>query len=160
MGQNTSTEIIMLYRIIHQHLNHHLPHTGVIPVWRVSLWRLPVWRVSLWRGPSSARFTLARCQFGAFHFGAFPIFLPNCTEVFSTPVWHYLVLRLCWSSMRVWPVARVAYTFVGMFPFCEEVFYMRARISFLRIIPLCVVHHLFIKLVNVSSWLHHSGLVY
>ncbi len=62
--------------------------------------------------------------------------------------------------MRVRPVARVEYTFVGMFPFCEEVFYMRARISFLRMIPLSVVHHLFINLVNVSSRLHHSGLVY
>ena len=54
---------------------------------------------------------------------------------------------------------RGAYQFVGMFPFCEEVFFY-ARISFLRIFPLCVVHHLFINIVNVSSRLHHSGLVY
>ena len=59
-----------------------------------SLARFTLARVSLTRA-SLARFTLARCQFGAFHFDAFPICVPNCTEVFSMPVWHYLVLRLC-----------------------------------------------------------------
>ena len=87
---------------------------------------VPVRRVSVWRDAS-----LARCQFGAFHFGAFPICVPNCTEVFSMWVW-----RLCWSSMRVWCVARAAYTFVGMFSFCEEVFFM--RVSIFCVFFLCV----------------------
>ena len=92
---------------------------------------------------------------------------PFCEEVFSTPVWRvslfacarsvsicahvsflrrsvfypsfgtYLVLRLCWSSVRVWRVARVAYKFDGMFPFCEEVgFFM--RVSLFCVFFLCV----------------------
>ena len=39
---------------------------------------VPVRRVSVWRDASLARFTLAR----------FPFFCLNCTEVFSTSVWH------------------------------------------------------------------------
>ena len=43
-------------------------------------------------------------------------------------------------------VARVAYKFVGV-PFCEEVFL--CAYFFFAYFPLCVVHHLFINLVNV-----------
>ena len=39
---------------------------------------VPVRRVSVWRDASLARFTLAR----------FPFLCLNCTEVFSTSVWH------------------------------------------------------------------------
>ena len=81
---------------------------------------VPVRPVSLWRDASLARFTLARFQFLC-------LTAQKCVlRQFGT----YLVLRLCWSSMRVWRVARVAYKFVGMFPFCEEEFFMLARISF------------------------------
>ena len=43
-------------------------------------------------------------------------------------------------------VAREAYKFVGV-PFCEEVFL--CAYLFFAYFPLCVVHHLFINLVNV-----------
>ena len=62
-----------------------------VPVWRVSLWcaavwRMPVWHVSLLSDSSSAPFTLARCQFGAFHFGTFPIFVPTLIQFLRRPV--------------------------------------------------------------------------
>ena len=85
---------------------------GVIPVWRVSLWRalvwrVPVWRVAFWRGPSSARFSLARCQFGVFHFGAFPILVSMLIQYSRQ-----------FSFFSAKPsLARVAYLFVRMFPF-------------------------------------------
>ena len=105
------------------HSCHHIEAIDYVPVWRVSLWR-----VSVWRDASLARFTLARfpffcltaqkcflCQFGSWSFGT------------------YLVLRLCWSNMRVWCVARAAYTFVSFLR--KSVFY--ARIYILRSFP-CV----------------------
>ena len=83
--------------------------------------------------PSLARFTLARVSLMRASLARFPF--------------------LCLTVDGVWCVARIA--FVGI---CEEVFY--ACISFLRIYPMCVVHHLFTNLVNVSSRQHHNGLVY
>ena len=130
---------------------------------RVSLTRASLARFTLTRSQfghrlflvsGSARFTLARCQFGAF-----PSFVPNCTEVFSTPVWHVsrfepMVIEytsMACSTRSIYICGHVS---------AKKCFFMRARISFLRIFPLCIVHYLFINLVNVSSRLHHSGLVY
>ena len=45
-------------------------------------------------------------------------------------------------------VARVAYKVMGV-PFCEEVFFINMCVSLYEYFPLCVVHHLFINLVNV-----------
>ena len=86
------------------------------------------------------------CQFGAFHFDAVPVRRVSL-----------------WRAMSVWRVSLACST--RSIYICGHVSFLRrsvlyARISFLRIIPLCVVHHLFINLVNVSSRLHHSGLVY
>ena len=69
---------------------------------------IPVRRVSLWRDASLARFTLARCQFGAFHFGAFPMFV-------STLIQYSRQFSLFSAKASL---ARVAYLFVRMFPFC------------------------------------------
>ena len=89
----------------------------------------------------------------------FPFFVPNCTEVFSTSVWHvsrFAPMLIEYASMVC--STRSIYVCGHVSFLRRSVFY--ARISFLRIFPLCVVHHLFINLVNVSSTLHHSGLVY
>ena len=73
----------------------------------------------IWRRchPSLARLTLTR----------FPLLCLTAQKCFLR---QFGTISFCAYVERVWPVARVAYTFVGMFPFCEEVFYMRARISF------------------------------
>ena len=142
---------------------------------------VPVRRVSLWRNASLARFTVARFPFLCLT--AQKCFLP-------TPVWRrsvffmrvslFCVFFLCVSRISFCPyfsfVCRVS-RFVPMLidyasmvcstrsiyicdgPFCEEVVFY-ARISFLRIFPLCVAHHLFINLINVSSRLHYNRLVY
>ena len=124
---------------------------------------VPVRCVSLWRDASLARFTLPRFPF---------LCLPTLIRFLRRPVSRglYFVflqrrvvcvyLRACFLSAKkcflrpfgayLFLRARVPYLFALMFPFCEEVFFY-ARISFLRIFPLCVVHHLFINLVNVSS---------
>ena len=87
---------------------------------------VPVRRVSVWRDASLARSTLAR----------FPFLCLTAQKCFLRQFGTYLVLRLCWSSMRVWCVARAAYTFVGMFPICEEVFFI--CVSIFCIFFLCV----------------------
>ena len=95
----------------HHYIDDYVPVWRVslwrVSLWRASVWRVPVWRVSLWRGPSSARFTLARCQFGAFHFGAFPIFV-------SMLIQYGRQFSLFSAKASL---ARVAYLFVHMFPF-------------------------------------------
>ena len=97
---------------------------------------VPVRRVSVWRDASLARFTLPR----------FPFLCLNCTEVFSTSVWHVSRFAPMLIEYGEYGVARVAYKFVGV-PFCKEVFL--CAYLFFAYFPLCVVHHLFINLVNV-----------
>ena len=97
---------------------------------------VPVRRVSVWRDASLARFTLPR----------FTFLCLNCTEVFSTSVWHVSRFAPMLIEYGEYGVARVAYKFVGV-PFCKEGFL--CAYLFFAYFPLCVVHHLFINLVNV-----------
>ena len=90
-------------------------------------------------------FSLVRCQFSACHYGTF------CSYV--DPVCNFLV----------------TYLFLRMFPFCEEVLsapvwcipLWRVSLScvFFLSVSYCLLH-IFIKLINVSSALHHNELVY
>ena len=117
-----------------------------VPVWRVSLWRAAVWRVPVWRDSSSARFTLGRCQFGAFHFGTFPIFVSMLIQ-YSRQFLVSFLRRPVWRAWRIYLCA----CFLSAHVFCEEVLstpvcseatllgVLWRTYHFLRIFPLCVV---------------------
>ena len=131
-------------------------HFGAMPVWHVSLWRVS--HFCAYADPVSAKASFAPTIFRISAY-LFALMFPFCDEVFSTPVWHvsrFASMLIEYASMAC---STHSISICGHVSFLQRsVFY--ARISFLRIFPLCVVHHLFINLVNVSSRLHHSGLVY
>ena len=131
---------------------------GALPLRRVSLWRVSQFCTNLrWSGicerqfradylcacflsaeksclPLFARVAYLFCAHVSFRSSVVSI-LRSCflsaKKCFLRQLDAFLVLRLCWSNMRVWRVV------APMFPFCEIVFFY-ARISFLRIFPLCV----------------------
>ena len=88
-----------------------------------------------------AGFTMMRSQFGEFRFGAMPVWHVSHFCAYADPV--SIFAHFCFLQRSV---------------VCTTL----ARISFLRIflpVSYCLLH-IFINLINVSSGLHHSELVY